>query len=1007
MRTQVRKQNLWENFIPRTFDLLTEEQGRPKPPLTSFLSQIPDLAGVPTLPNVADYLPIVLDHVREGRFQDAQTQLYAAIRHSYFVDNRMAVQRYLQLLAQLERARGSLRRELEALLAMVDIMETRTHENQVSEAMLQITVVSTLLGEEKAAQVALERFHGFRRWENHIEALGDAYDLLGLTYVAKGDFVRALDWYQRALDVKTRAPITNPNFRDPDGIRKPHSAGQERIDATHLYLADLALRSGDTAQARAHLKQCRGERPTPHLLSLYLRLGDKKELQGLLVRVREQQTKDPTRLDLETKLGYHRMLALLHLELSAPEKALEELEQARASAKELESRNQASVKNDREAMEARLSQGDRYYYLWVAYFAIDTRDPAIPLHRIYALMARAHRQRKAWKDAIAAQREAIAAWPGFVFSPNAFVEGSDSRREQEPGLLVELARLLRESGQKDEAKATLRQATLGVAKMVSQPERVKVLEELAHEWERLGMPGERRQALEAAVGLYESLVTQVSDPTQSLLFPALSPAPLYQGLAALALEENKPALEALALLERGRGQALAALLAQGQLDPAELLPPAEATELKTLRRSLQEASADLRWVSVNDQLGNYQRFKQRYEELATRYTKQEAVLRSRYPLLATATQPPRPTPASLLALAKARPDTLFILYSLGQTKATIYTLCAETGARAISLSTTNLETLCGAWRRALRQSTILGMQEEARLSKVLGERLWKPIEQAGIPKCIRHLVFVPEGALHALPFAALQIAPGQRLMERYPSSCVLSLGTLLLPTPARPKPTRELLCLADPTDIPLPKNAPAVATLRRRLGPLRYAREEARAVAAHFPTTLSLIGPNATEERVRTGLTTSRILHFATHGIVDSQNGLRSWLLLANRSEGSDEDGRLEASEIARTPLCASLAVLSACESSLGQASASEGLLGFAWAFHVAGCPSVIGTLWAIDDRATAIFMTQLYTRLRAGDAKDTALQSAMQTLLKDPQTRAPFYWAPFLLTGDSKSLTS
>jgi CHAT domain-containing protein len=97
--------------------------------------------------------------------------------------------------------------------------------------------------------------------------------------------------------------------------------------------------------------------------------------------------------------------------------------------------------------------------------------------------------------------------------------------------------------------------------------------------------------------------------------------------------------------------------------------------------------------------------------------------------------------------------------------------------------------------------------------------------------------------------------------------------------------------------------------------------------------------------------------------------------------------------------LAAQLAVLSAGDTSQGQLSDGEGLLGLTWAFRAAGCPSVVASLWSVDDAATGQLMVRFYEALKAGKRKDEALRDAMlATREKQPP---PYFWAAFELSGD------
>src|SRR5262249_26819614 len=143
-----------------------------------------------------------------------------------------------------------------------------------------------------------------------------------------------------------------------------------------------------------------------------------------------------------------------------------------------------------------------------------------------------------------------------------------------------------------------------------------------------------------------------------------------------------------------------------------------------------------------------------------------------------------------------------------------------------------------------------------------------------------------------------------------------------------------------------------------------------------------------------------RFLHFATHGVLDSKEGLWSWLLLAN---GEGEDGRLEAQEIVEIPLCAEMAVLSACESAQGNQHGGEGLQGLAWAFRAAGCRTVVGSLWKVDDVATRELMVTFYEKVKQHMRKDAALQEAMKKVRE--KHSHPYYWASFQMYGDTSPL--
>jgi CHAT domain-containing protein len=167
-----------------------------------------------------------------------------------------------------------------------------------------------------------------------------------------------------------------------------------------------------------------------------------------------------------------------------------------------------------------------------------------------------------------------------------------------------------------------------------------------------------------------------------------------------------------------------------------------------------------------------------------------------------------------------------------------------------------------------------------------------------------------------------------------------------------------------------------------------------------FPGARLLTGQEATETAVKQGIERYGMLHFATHGVSSDTNGLHSCLVLAPDSQ---EDGFLEAREMVEKALTARLAVLSACNTAGGQLSGGEGLLGLVWAFHAAGCPSVIASLWNVDDAATRELMVAFYRSLAAGKSVDEALRQAGMKMLRHRRYRAPYYWAAFQVNGQTQ----
>jgi CHAT domain-containing protein len=178
---------------------------------------------------------------------------------------------------------------------------------------------------------------------------------------------------------------------------------------------------------------------------------------------------------------------------------------------------------------------------------------------------------------------------------------------------------------------------------------------------------------------------------------------------------------------------------------------------------------------------------------------------------------------------------------------------------------------------------------------------------------------------------------------------------------------------------------------------LRSSENEMAVVAKLFPENQVLMRNDATVENVKKLLVKKPgFVHLATHGRVDSEQPLESYLVMA--------DGRLNLSDITSLELGApSLVTLSACKTALGQASADPGqdLTTLAEAFWFAGGRSLVASLWSVDDASTASLMVAFYGGLTQGQRKSEALRQAQLELLGNPSTSAPYQWAPFILIGD------
>jgi CHAT domain-containing protein len=302
------------------------------------------------------------------------------------------------------------------------------------------------------------------------------------------------------------------------------------------------------------------------------------------------------------------------------------------------------------------------------------------------------------------------------------------------------------------------------------------------------------------------------------------------------------------------------------------------------------------------------------------------------------------------------------------------------------------------------------------IARRLYDLLMAPAERS-IEAADRVLV-VADGALHSLPFAALvknrPAADGrswQYVVEWKPLHTVLSATVYAELKKARSTVVDEgsIVAFGDPRYDGIGDRDPAsdVPEMLRRgatLTPLPATRVEVEAVARIFgERATTYLGADATEERAKS-TRQARVLHFATHGLLDPRTPLDSALVLSlptKRREGED-NGLLQAWEIfEQVRLDADLVTLSACRTALGTELAGEGLIGLTRAFHYAGARSVLSSLWRVDDQSTSSLMVSFYRHLKTGVPKDEALRRAQREAVGRADTAAPFHWAAFTLSGD------
>jgi tetratricopeptide (TPR) repeat protein len=285
--------------------------------------------------------------------------------------------------------------------------------------------------------------------------------------------------------------------------------------------------------------------------------------------------------------------------------------------------------------------------------------------------------------------------------------------------------------------------------------------------------------------------------------------------------------------------------------------------------------------------------------------------------------------------------------------------------------------------------------------RLYGELLREAI--GALPRGIRSLVLVPDGALHRVPFEVLRSSPESApLGSQYALSVAPSAALWLRWKAGSRSVPAAVLAFADPaltTGAPgAEREAPPWLT-GLRLGRLPHGAREARlAVSALGGGGQVLSGVEATEHKLKgAALADYGVLHLAAHAVADEVHPERSAVVLA--AGAREEDGLLQAREISLLDLRDRLVVLSACRSSSGALLRGEGLLSLARSFLEAGARAVVGNLWPVRDDEALALVGSFYRRLGEGQSVSGALAGARRERMRAGAPAAA--WAGLVVVGD------
>jgi CHAT domain-containing protein len=515
-----------------------------------------------------------------------------------------------------------------------------------------------------------------------------------------------------------------------------------------------------------------------------------------------------------------------------------------------------------------------------------------------------------------------------------------------------------------------------------------------------------------------------------------------KGFAARAFEAS----------ELARARTLAKFLRARQTGLASLDPELAAQEKSVLQSLRVKENARISLLEQSYDKKALNALESELSQIEAQYQQIENLIRTRHPAYQQLMQPDALTLREIQTRAFADDDSLLLAYALRDERSYLWVVSRnefvsyqlpgrneiEDAARKLYASLTALqprpnESFQERQARTRKAEETLP-NEIMRLSQLVlapvAEKLGK-----------KRLIIVADGALQYIPFQVLTLPDGNAAVANelpvplivdheivnQPSASTLAF--LLNDSTDRTRATGSVAIFADPVfeadDARLTGRAATASSERAahtdevarvfrdvgqsfengRIPRLLASRQEAEAIAAVVPwrTSFKALDFHASRATLSTpDFGQYRILHFATHTMIDNEHPELSGILLSLvDSDGRPTNGFLRMSDIYDLKLSSNLVVLSACNTALGKEVRGEGLIGLTRGFLYAGASGVTASLWKVDDEATAELMSRFYAGMfQRGLTPAAALREAQLAMLKEKRWRSPYYWAAFVIQG-------
>ena len=545
--------------------------------------------------------------------------------------------------------------------------------------------------------------------------------------------------------------------------------------------------------------------------------------------------------------------------------------------------------------------------------------------------------------------------------------------------------------------------------------------------------------IEASLQIIESLRTKIASPELRASYFA-TVQDYYQFYIDLLMQLHKTNpksgydTKAFEASERSRARSLLELLQEANADIRQGVAP----ELLQRERSLQQQldAIEKQRIEVLNRPtptpAQQAELEKQWQTLLAQYQDIQTQIRTTSPRYAALTQP-QPLTLAQIQQQILDENTILLQYSLGIERSYLWVL-TKTSITSYELpKAAEIETTARKFRDAVTAPTSRDSPNQvAQANDAISQMILQPVAaQLGQ----KRLLIVSDGVLNYLPFAALSL-PGKSGENRNPPLIVdheivllpsgSTLGILRQNYADLPAPTRTLAIFADPVfsgNDERVQNSSSATTqqaveaanpgLSRSRGDnnvqfdrLKFTRKEAQIIQALVPAnSITQSFDFAASRAAATGsnLSQYKIIHFATHGLANSDYPELSGIILSLIDEkGNALNGFLRLTDIFNLKLAADLVVLSACQTGLGQNIQGEGMVGLTRGFMYAGAKRVVVSLWSVDDEGTAALMSSFYQgMLEKGLTPAAALRAAQLEMLKQENWKSPYYWAAFTLQGE------